>query len=219
MHTRVALLGAGAAALVGALVWRSRPSACPYSLRFLIEVPRPVIGCRRLLETLAPQSGEQMLELGPGTGFYTLDVAKAIAPGRLAIFDVQQEMLDHTMREADRRGVRNLEPTQGDARSLPYADASFDAVFMVTVLGEVPDQDAALAELARVLKPGGRLVNGEIVLDPDFVGLRSLEARARAHGLELDDRSGIPLAYFARLVKRAEAQNPTVPGDQTKSAQ
>jgi ubiquinone/menaquinone biosynthesis C-methylase UbiE len=105
---------------------------------------------------LEPRPGERILEVGPGTGYYTLEVAECLSPGgQLDIFDLQQEMLEHTTRRADERGLTNVIPTQGDARQLPYADGTFDAAFLATVLGEIPDQDAALRELARVLKPGG----------------------------------------------------------------
>jgi ubiquinone/menaquinone biosynthesis C-methylase UbiE len=80
-----------------------------------------------------------------------------------AAADLQQEMLDHTMRRAAEAGVRTIEPRRGDARELPYADATFDAAYLVAVLGEVPDPDAALRELARILKPGGRLVVGAVL--------------------------------------------------------
>lgn len=205
MHKRAVLLGAGATAATASIAfwWRSHPSACPYGLRWSIAVPHPVITRSRLLQLLGPQAGEQILEVGPGTGYYTLDVAAAIVPGKLAILDLQREMLDYTMRGAERRGLLNVEPAQGDARTLPYEDESFDGAFLVTTLGEVPDQDAALAELARVLKPGGRLVTGEIAVDPHFVTLRSIEARGRAYGLHLEGRRGLPFAYFARLVKNA----------------
>jgi trans-aconitate 2-methyltransferase len=54
--------------------------------------------------------------------------------------------------------VTNITATQGDARRLPYGNAAFDAAYLVAVLGEIPDEDAALRELARALKPGGRLI-------------------------------------------------------------
>ena len=141
-----------------------------------------------------------MLEVGPGTGYYTLDVAEWIAPeGRLAIFDLQQEMLDHTLRRARERGIANVEASQGDARDLPYPDASFDAAYLVTVLGEIPDQDAALRELRRVLEPDGRLVVGELLGDPHYVVFGRLRERAAAAGLRFDRRVGGPLGYFARF--------------------
>jgi ubiquinone/menaquinone biosynthesis C-methylase UbiE len=117
------------------------------------------------------------------------------------ILDVQQEMLDHTMGRAAERGVANIKPTLADATAMPYEEGSFDAAMLVTVLGEIPDQDAALRELARVLKPGGRLVVGELMGDPHYVTLRSMRLRAAGAGLSFEGRSGTGLGYFARFSK------------------
>ena len=200
MRPRTLALGAAGAVAGVAAWWRRNPSACPYSQRFWVEAPHPFITQARLREALEPRPGERMLEVGPGTGYYTLDVAEWIAPeGRLEIFDLQQEMLDHTLRRARERGIPNVEASQGDARDLPYPDASFDAAYLVTVLGEIPDQDAALRELRRVLKPEGRLVVGELLGDPHYVVFGRLRERAAAAGLRFDRRVGGPLGYFARF--------------------
>jgi ubiquinone/menaquinone biosynthesis C-methylase UbiE len=196
----VTLLGGGAAALAYAVRWRKNPSACPYERRFFLEVPHPFLTRARLRRILVPQPGERVLEVGPGTGYYTLDIAQQIAPdGVLDILDLQQEMLDHTMRKAGRRHLTNIVPTQGDAQELPYPDDTFDAAYMTVTLGEVPEQDAALRELRRVLKPSGRLVVGEIFGDPHMVTFGSLRAHAEAAGLPFEERLGGKLAYFARF--------------------
>jgi ubiquinone/menaquinone biosynthesis C-methylase UbiE len=196
-RTRSILAAAALGTVAAALWWRNNPSACPYSQRFWVEAPHPFITRKRLLEILAPAPGERVLEVGPGTGYYSLPVAERLDGGALAVFDIQQEMLDHVMRRAVEQGVTNLEPTLGDARALTYADASFDAAFLVTVLGEIPDQDAALRELARVLRPGGRLVVGELFGDPHMVTLGKLRERAERSGFRFDRRLGSPLGYFA----------------------
>jgi len=195
------LVALGLAGVVGvSLWWRKNPSACPYSQRFWVAAPHPVITRERLRGVLEPMAGERVLEVGPGTGYYTLDLAQWVGhEGAVEILDVQQEMLDHTIRRARERGLWNVNPTQGDARELPYDDDSFDAAILVTVLGEIPDQDAALREVARVLKPRGRLIVGELFGDPHMVTTRSLERRADGAGLRLSRRSGPPLGYFARL--------------------
>jgi ubiquinone/menaquinone biosynthesis C-methylase UbiE len=108
-------------------------------------------------------------------------------------------MLDHTMRRVRERGLTNVTAAHGDAGRLPFRDATFDAAFLVTVLGEIPDQDAALGELARVLKPGGRLVVGELFGDPHWVSPARLRRRAEATGLSLVQRAGSPAGYFARF--------------------
>lgn len=190
-------------AIVGAaLWWRKNPSACPYGQRFWVEAPHPLITRARLREVLAPQAGERVLEIGPGTGYYTLHVADWIGEqGRLDIFDIQQEMLDHTMRRAAEAGLENVHPTRGDARELSYDDASFDAVYLTTVLGEIPDRAAALREIERVLRPGGRLVVGELFGDPHWVSPGKLEAEATQAGLGGFRRHGPSVGYFARLEK------------------
>ena len=114
---------------------------------------------------LEPRAGERLLEVGPGTGYYTIPLAGWIGPeGSLDILDVQQEMLDHTRRAAE-AGVANVAPTRADATSMPFPDDSFDGAFLVTVLGGVPDQVAALRELRRVVRPNGRIVVGELFGD------------------------------------------------------
>jgi SAM-dependent methyltransferase len=139
---------AAGAVLAAALWWRKHPSACPYAQRFWLEPPHPLITRARLREVLDPQRGERMLEVGPGTGCYSLTVAEWISPdGRLEIFDLQQEMLDHTMRRAREGGLRNITATPGDARQLPYPDASFDAAFMAAVLGEIPNRPPRVSDL------------------------------------------------------------------------
>ena len=67
------------------------------------------------------------------------------------------------------------------------------------MLGEIPDPQAALRDLGRMLKPSGRLVVGEIAIDPDFHRRSRLVARARTAGLRLERTAGGPLAYFARF--------------------
>lgn len=196
------LLGAAAGATIGAgLWWRKNPSACPYGQRFWVEAPHPVITRDRLRQVLRPQAGERLLEIGVGTGYYSLELAESIAPGgKLELFDLQQEFLDHVMRAAGERGLTNLVPTQGDATALPYEDASVDAVILTAVLGEIPDTAAALREIRRVLKPDGRLVVGELFGDPHFTTLASLKRQAATAGLDYVEHSGNWFAYFASMV-------------------
>ena len=88
---------------------------------------------------------------------------------------------------------------EGDAQELIFEDNRFHGAYLTVTLGEVPDQDAALRELARVVKPGGRVVVGEMVFDPHMVTLGSLRERAGRAGLVYERKLGTPLAYFARF--------------------
>jgi ubiquinone/menaquinone biosynthesis C-methylase UbiE len=197
------LLGAAALAMLGAaLWWRKNPSACPYGQRFWVEAPHPIITRERLRSVLRPQPGERVLEIGPGTGYYTLDIAEWVGPGgRIEIFDLQQEFLDHTTGRAAERGLANVFPTQGDATALPYEDASIDAVVLTAVLGEIPDPVAALRQIRRVLRPSGRLIVGELFGDPHFTTQAALKREAVEAGLTWREHSGSWFGYFSRLTR------------------
>jgi ubiquinone/menaquinone biosynthesis C-methylase UbiE len=186
--------------LAAAAWWRKNPSACPYGQRFWVQAPHPIVTRERLFYVLRPAPGERVLEIGPGTGYYTLDLAEWVgSAGKVEIFDLQQEFLDHTMRRAAERGLENVVPTQGDATSLPYEDGSIDAVVLNAVLGEIPDPVAALGEIRRVLKEDGRLVVGELLGDPHFTTQAALARQGEQAGLTLEERSGYWFGYVARL--------------------
>ena len=146
---------------------------------------------------------------GPGTGYYSLDVAVAL-DGRHA------RRLRHPAGDARPRHARSATSAAsrtstrrcGDARALPYDDDSFDAAFLVTVLGEIPTRTPALRELARVLRPGGRLVVGELFGDPHMVTFGKLRERAGRWALSFERRLGTPLGYFARFTAHPRRLEP-----------
>jgi ubiquinone/menaquinone biosynthesis C-methylase UbiE len=193
------LLLVGAASLLAFLRrQRKDPSACPYGLRFSLDLPHPFLTRPRLREMLSPEPGQRVLEVGPGTGYYALQAARWLEPGStLDILDIQQKMLDHTMHRARAMGVWNIVPRLGDAQALPYPDEHFDSAYLVATLGEVPDRGRALRELGRVPKYGGRLVVGEVLLDPHKVTFEELRRLTDAGGLDHERTLKGTLGYFA----------------------
>lgn len=153
------------------------------------------------MEILSPQPGERVLEVGPGYGYYSVVVARALeAGGTLELLDFRQTLLDQTVARTREEGLWNVRATLGDARELPYSDGGFDAAYLVACLGEMPDRVAAVRELARVLRPGGRLVVGETVADPHRVRPPMLAATAQTVGLRAGASVGRK-SYFARFEK------------------
>ena len=179
---------------------RRHPEPMPYAHRWTLALTRPFFPSWALRRALDPQPGQRILELGPGTGRHAVAMARAVAPcGRIDVLDIQPAMVGAVAARASRRGAANVDATVGDAHHLPWPDATFDAAYLVTVLGEIPDQEAALHELARVVRPGGRVVVGELIGDPHWVSPGALERRAAEAGLRLERRIGSPLGYFAVL--------------------
>ena len=196
---------------------RKYPSPFPAYLRGILAIPDVVNTPILVRRALKPQPGERILEVGPGDGRMAVRVARWLGPaGVLDVFDVQHRMLELTMRRAGRKGLTNLRPTQGEAGAeLPYPDGTFDAAYLITVLGEIPDRDVALRQLHRVLRASGRLVVGEFFLDPDFTRRRELRRRAEAVGFTLVDPGGPGFAYLARFETLPYNHRSATPEDRT----
>ena len=143
----------------------------------------------------------QVLEIGCGPGYFSPAMARYLKRGRLTLFDFQDAMLDIAEGRLKAHGCTNYARAQGDAKAVPFPDAAFDAAFLITVLGEVGDAEAALREAARVLKPGGLLSVTEQFGDPDYIRLKDLLALTTATGLRFEQRFGPRIFYTANFRK------------------
>lgn len=105
------------------------------------------------------KAGEEVLDLGSGTGSITVKAASAVAPGgTVAAIDISPEMLAVAQRRAASIGLTNVSFKPGRAEEIPVPSGAFDAVLASLSLMYVIDRNAAASEIARVLRPGGRLV-------------------------------------------------------------
>lgn len=158
----------------------------PGEARALVSPLREfIMPVRRTLDRFGLRTGDTVLELGPGPGYYTPEASRMVGPsGRVLCLDLQPEMLAMLRPRLEERGVGNAFPVAADALRLPLADASVDAAFLVTVLGEIPDRPGALRELHRVLKPDGALSFTETLTDPDYVSQRTLRDLCLTAGFE-----------------------------------
>ncbi len=108
---------------------------------------------RTMLEFLAPQPGERILDCGCGMGFY-LKVLTTLGEGVCCGIDGEPKVLGFARQALAGRGVGLV---RGDVLRLPYADGAFDKVLFSEVLEHLPDERQGLAEVRRVLRPGGTL--------------------------------------------------------------
>ena len=155
----------------------------------------------RLVRILALKPTDRVLEIGCGPGYFSPAVAKFLTRGHLTLFDFQNGMLDIAEAQLKKRGLTNYARQQGDAKALPFAGDSFDAAFLVTVLGEVGGAEAALREAFRVLKPGGLLSVTEQFGDPDFVRRKALKRMAVATGFSFERSFGPGFFYTCNFRK------------------
>jgi arsenite methyltransferase len=124
------------------------------------QTPDVVDQRRRTRAQLALERGERVLDIGSGPGFLAAEMAEEVGPeGKVCGVDPSDSMLAM----ARRRGA-TVEYASGDALALPYPDESFDAAVSTQVYEYVADMPAALAEVRRVLRAGGRL----LILDTDW---------------------------------------------------
>jgi ubiquinone/menaquinone biosynthesis C-methylase UbiE len=101
----------------------------------------------------------------------------------LILFDIQKEMLVKSRNKLRRTGCANFRLVQGSADALPFGANTFDIVFLVTVLGEVPDPETCMASILAVLRPGGVLSLTEQSGDPDALTESELRLMGMTMGL------------------------------------
>ena len=113
---------------------------------------------RAIVDAAQPQQGDTILDLASGTGEPALPLARRVSPGgKVIATDLSEEMLDVLRKNAKNEGVDNIETRYADAHSLEFPDKSFDKVTSRFGVMFFVETDRALAEIRRVLKPGGRV--------------------------------------------------------------
>ena len=175
----------------------------PHEMAFTLLIPlrNIFLSPRQLIKRLELNPSSSVLEVGPGPGYFSVKVAKAIPNGELVLADIQQEMLDYAKKRIDKRGLTNVSYSLCDGQTFPFPDNHFDRIFMVTVIGEVENQEAYLKEFLRILKKGGILSISELAGDPDKMSTTEIRKLCEGAGFTIDKIHGNERNYTANFRK------------------
>jgi ubiquinone/menaquinone biosynthesis C-methylase UbiE len=191
------------------LVWRfaSRRHSlpCPVWLSWLVEFDNPFAKTNRsavIVEHLELQPGMRVLDIGCGPGRLTMPVAMRVGnEGEVVAIDIQPGMLRLAQEKAKAANLTNIRFVQAAAGEGKMEHGQADRALLVTVLGEIPDRQAALKEIFDALKPGGMLSVTEIIFDPHYQSRKTIVRLASAAGFREKDFYGNRLAFTLNLEK------------------
>ena len=186
--------------------WASRnwQLPCPSLFGWALESRfyQRISGTSTTLDRMNLQPGQRILEIGPGPGRLLIPAAERILPGGEAVgIDIQQGMVKRLNRRAEEARISNLTAILGDATQSNVKEGSFDLVFLVTTLGEIPDRAAAIAQSYKALKPKGILSVTEIFGDPHYQSRSTVKRLAEEAGFQLKAIHGHWWFFTANFVK------------------
>ncbi|NQS76898.1 MAG: methyltransferase domain-containing protein [Peptococcaceae bacterium] len=156
----------------------------PYQFAFTLLIPARniILSPRKLIRRLDLRKNYNVLEVGSGPGYFSAEVARIIPNGKLILTDIQEEMLKLARKRLSRRKITNIEYHLCNGLDFPFEDNKFDLIYMVTVLGEVENQEQYIKEFFRMLRPGGVLSISKHAGDPDKMSIE--EIKKLVYGLE-----------------------------------
>jgi ubiquinone/menaquinone biosynthesis C-methylase UbiE len=148
----------------------------------------------RIISRSGIQRGMKVLEVGCGSGTYTIPIAQTVGKtGKVYGIDIKPKVLLRFQKKLSQKPNQDLDNVYSlleNACHLPFQDESFDRVLMVSVLPEIPDGQKALAEIKRVLKPHGILAVTEVMADPDYPFKQATIAMGEKAGFDAEQFSG-----------------------------
>jgi ubiquinone/menaquinone biosynthesis C-methylase UbiE len=194
------------------IVRKVRPFPIPPAVGILIldnPLRKRLLSSEEIVRRIGIEPGQKVLEVGAGTGYVALDAARAVGPqGQVTALDIEPRMIERMRQNLLVEGIGNVEGKLGDAAKLDVPDETFDCVYFVTSLGEMPDKQAALWEAYRVLRPAGTLSVSEVVTDPDYMLKGTVIRLGEEAGFYLTEEHGSFLAYTVNFRKPSRRVTP-----------
>ena len=192
-----------------AIIWRfaSRRHSlpCPVWLRWLVELDNPFTRTNRaavIIEHLELQTGMTVLDAGCGPGRLTIPIAQKVGDdGTVIALDIQLGMLNRVKNKARNANITNIKFVEAGIGDGKLMCKPLDRALLVTVLGEIPNQEAALREIYEALKPGGILSVTEIMFDPHFQSRKTVMKIAKSIGFNEYNYFGNRIAFTLNLEK------------------
>jgi protein-S-isoprenylcysteine O-methyltransferase Ste14/precorrin-6B methylase 2 len=188
---------------------------CPWWLGWTLESPymRALAGGITLLDRMGLAAGMRLLDVGCGPGRLTIPAAHRVGPGGSVVaVDIQPAMLRMVENGVAASGLTNVQTVLAGAGNGRLGPDSFDRALLVTVLGEIPEPEAALREIHDALKPGGVLSVTEVFPDPHYQSRRTVRRLAEQVGFQPGESFGSFFAFTLNYVKPAvpnQAPQPT----------
>jgi ubiquinone/menaquinone biosynthesis C-methylase UbiE len=162
----------------------------------------------KIIDWIAIAPGMRVLEIGPGAGLFTIEAARRVTEaGGVFAFDIQPSLVAKLHARLRNEGVTNVRAVAASAYEIPYPDSSFDRVFMIAVLAEIPDRRRALIEIKRVLRSDGLLAIGELLPDPDYPLPRTVRRWCADAGFVPVDSHGGILHYLLTFRPEPESRS------------
>lgn len=181
----------------------------PYRWSFTLLFPlrNIFLSAGKLIERLDIKENYNVLEVGPGPGYFSIPVARKLKTGKLILADIQPEMLEYARKRFSKKKAGNASYYLCNGKTFDFSDNFFDVIYMVAVLGEVETKEAYIREFSQMLKRGGIVSVSELAGDPDKMSIGELKDLFEKHDFSFYAQYGNKRNYTLNFKKKNGKQD------------